>query len=170
MFFPNSNSENVFVFDSYTKFADAVAAFKRGANVFYQSGTTYDMLTSYEGGALKGSKYTVDENGASETGGGGGGQSPFTYVRFTYSESGATCDKTFEELSALLEAGSPVMAYDQYGPLLLSFNNGEHISQIYATGLYCQINGTAISTLNASSYVYSADGITVVDGSMPFTD
>lgn len=65
MFFPNENSENVFVFDSYTKFADAVAAFKRGANVFYQDGTTYDMMTAYEGGALKGSKYTVDENGAS---------------------------------------------------------------------------------------------------------
>lgn len=111
MFFPNSNSENVFVFDSYTKFADAVAAFKKGANVFYQTGTTYDMMTSYEGGALKGNKYAVDENGASETGGGGGGESPFFVVRFSANDDVWSCDRTYEEITSALDSGKIVIGY-----------------------------------------------------------
>lgn len=66
---PNPNSENIYVFDNYEKFAEAVERFVRGVNVFWKHGTTYDMMTRYENNALVGAKYTVDASGETSTGG-----------------------------------------------------------------------------------------------------
>ena len=104
-------------------------------------------------------------------GGGGGGESPFTYVRFTHSGSGSTCDKTFAELSALLEAATPVMAYDEYGPLCLTTDRDEGgIIRIYATQCTCSISEHDIVSITAYSYIYSADGIADAWGSKTFTN
>lgn len=153
MFFPNSNSENVFVFDSATKFADAVAAFKRGANVFYQSGTTYDMMTAYEGGALKGSKYTVDENGVSESGGGGGA----FVINIVAVDGGHYLDKTWNEIKSAVQARQVCLGYD----IVNDITNISFVSSIYhdSNGYSVEVNYTQYTSETADGVlVQSSEG------------
>lgn len=107
MFIPNPNSENIFVFDNVADFAEAVRRFVRGVNVFWKSGTTYDMMTSYVGGALVGAKYTVDASGASETPGGGGAAA--LVVHATPEGNGARLDKTYSEIVSAAAVGACVV-------------------------------------------------------------
>lgn len=108
MFIPNPDSNNIYVFDDVANFGDAVERFARGANVFWKSGTTYDMLTSYENGKLVGAKYTVDENGASETPGGGGGAAGLV-LHEVQDTSGTHLDKTYAEILSVASAGGCVV-------------------------------------------------------------
>lgn len=120
MFIPNPNSENIFVFDNVADFAEAVTRFVRGVNVFWKSGTTYDMMTSYVGGALVGAKYTVDASGASETPGGGGGATGLV-TNITVDGEFLTLDKTFGEIkSAMLSGTSVIAVLSAAGQLMVS--------------------------------------------------
>lgn len=110
MFIPNPDNNNLFVFDNVANFGDAVERFARGANVFWRSGTTYDMLTRYENGKLVGAKYTVDENGASETpGGGGGGGAAGLVVGVVQDGGNFRLDKTYAEILSVIAAGGGVV-------------------------------------------------------------
>lgn len=166
MFIPNPNSENIFVFDNVADFAEAVRRFVRGVNVFWKSGTTYDMMTSYVGGALVGAKYTVDENGASETPGGGGGESsPFYYVRFdiNYETEPPTviCNRTFNEIATAYENGAYIMAYKHEGPLLAvpTFGNNDEITRFEFFSTSALLSDGTIHTLVVDCIRYTADGI-----------
>lgn len=154
MFIPNPNSENIFVFDNVADFAEAVTRFARGANVFWKSGTTYDMMTSYVGGALVGAKYTVDENGASETPGGGGGAAGLV-VSMVPDGSDFRLDKTYAEILTVIAAG---------GGVVLGSGDGEHVGYLPVTFvgdqnghnvvLFKDVEGNALTFMAATETDY----------------
>lgn len=154
MFIPNPNTENIFVFENVADFAEAVTRFARGVNVFWKSGTTYDMLTSYVGGALVGAKYTVDENGASETPGGG-----YDVVITKTGDGDAVIEKgSYTELYNKLSNGELVSG-------VYRFINAEGIEQkvVPLSGFFYYVSSGSIFLYGAYGYYNAVTYLITVD-------
>mgnify|MGYP006923286072 CR=1 FL=1 len=139
---PNPNTENIYVFDNYENFAEAVERFARGVNVFWKHGTTYDMITRYENGALIGAKYTVDANGETATDTGG-----YNFIVAKYGSSAAQIVKgSYNMLLEAIETNLPIV------------------------GIYTSIDGDQIRVPLSYYYYYGSTGSIFAQGMYVYDD